>query len=151
MKPFNIIMIAAALGLGGCNSVYLKPGSMEPGVKVHAVAGGYSMKRSVKESLENRGYEITVGKNRRLKDGDGISTDSYELPSDVKYVVKVDERREKFNSFWCVFNGFWWWNFNISIADQKTGEEILTWRGRGCAHSSVRKLNDILDRLEGKK
>ena len=49
---------------------------------------------------------------------------------------------------WCIFNGFWWWNFNVSIADQKTGEELLTWRGRGCANSSVRLLNKILDDME---
>ena len=49
-----------------------------------------------------------------------------------------------------MFNGFWWWNFNLSITNKNTGTEILSWRGRGCANSSLRKLNDILDELEMK-
>ena len=36
----------------------------------------------------------------------------------------------------------------MSIADNATGEELLHWTGRGCANSTVRKLNKILDELE---
>ena len=50
-----------------------------------------------------------------------------------------------------MFNGFWWWNFNVSIIDRTNNNEILSWRGRGCQNSSLRKLNDILDELEIKK
>ena len=125
---------------------------MEPKTKIYADRGGYAMERSIKEALENRGYNVNVGKLRALhkRGGDdiGFSITSSELPFDIRYIVRVDERREKFNPFWCPFNGFWWWNFNVSIADQKTGSEILSWRGRGCANSSVRKLNSILDELE---
>ena len=49
---------------------------------------------------------------------------------------------------WCIFNGFWWWHFNVSIADNKTGEELLNWSGRGCRNSSIRKLNRYLEKLE---
>jgi len=125
---------------------------MEPGTKVYSERGGYSMERSIKEALEKRGYDVNVGKmrssyNRNTDDGT-LNVKSSEVPSDIRYVIEVEERKEKFNPFWCPFNGFWWWNFNVSIADQKTGTEIMTWRGRGCANSSIRKLNDILDELE---
>ena len=110
------------------------------------------MERSIKEALEQRGYDVTVGKMRssynRNSDDGTLNVKSSEVPADVRYVIEVEERKEKFNPFWCPLNGFWWWNFNVSIADQKTGEEIMTWRGRGCANSSIRKLNDILDELE---
>ena len=119
---------------------------------MYATYGGYSMERSIKQALEKRGYDVYVGKLRTLHkknvDDIGFSLHSSELPADIRYVVHTEERREKFNPFWCPLNGFWWWNFNVSIADQKTGIEIMTWRGRGCANSSIRKLNAILDELE---
>ena len=110
------------------------------------------MKRGIKEALEQRGYKVVVGKltTNTSFDGDGFDGDieRNNIPSNARYVIKTSERTEKFNPFWCVFNGFWWWNFNVSIADQKTGTEIMSWRGRGCANSSLHKLNTILDELE---
>ena len=149
MKRFLILPI---LLLAACNSVYVKPNTMEPGSKVYSERGGFSMERSIKETLEKRGYDVNVGKmrssyNRNTDDGT-LNVKSSEVPADVKYVIEVEERRELFIPFWCPFNGFWWWNFNVSIADQQTGEEIMTWRGRGCANSSIRKLNAIMDELE---
>ncbi len=146
-KSFTVIIMATTLALGGCNSVYVKPNTMEPGGKVHSIAGGYSMKRSIKERLEKRGYTITVGKNRKLSAGSEIDWERYDLPDDVQYVASVTERREWINPL-CVLNGLWWWNFNVSIADQKTGEELMTWRGRGCADSSMRLLRRTLNQLE---
>ena len=149
MKRFLVLPI---LLLAACNSVYVKPHTMEPGTKVYSERGGYSMERSIKEALEQRGYVVNVGKMRssysRNADDGTLNVKSSEVPADVRYVIEVEERKEKFNPFWCPFNGFWWWNFNVSIADQQTGAEIMTWRGRGCANSSIRKLNDILDELE---
>ena len=151
MKKFLLLPI---LLLAACNSVYVKPNTMEPNAKVYADRGGFAMERSIKEALEKRGYVVNVGKMRssyshNVEEGT-LNVKSSEVPADVKYIVNVNERREKFNPIWCPFNGFWWWNFNVSIADQKTGEELMTWRGRGCAHSSLRKLNAILDELEKK-
>ena len=121
---------------------------------IYATRGGYGMRRSIKESLEKRGYNVVVGELKNstsTNDGDIFGdVETNEIPRNVRYVVKIAERTEKFNPIWCPFNGFWWWNFNVSIADQKTGEELMTWRGRGCADSSLRKLNAILDALEKK-
>ena len=149
MKRFLILSL---LFLTACNSVYIKPNTMEPGQTVYSQRGGYTMRRSIKEALETRGYHVVVGKMKSVSvfAGEEIESDieRNEIPRDARYIVKVSERREKFNPFWCPLNGFWWWNFNVSITDQKTGDEIMTWRGRGCANSSIRKLNDILDKLE---
>ena len=110
------------------------------------------MQRSVKERLEKKGYNVQVGKaidsKNFVTDNANIEIDTSTIPNDVRYIIKVSERKEWFNIFWCPFNGFWWWNFNVSIADQKTGEEIMTWRGRGCQNSSLRMFDDIIDKME---
>ena len=154
MRIYTIIPI---LLLGACNSMYVKPNTMEQGQVVYTQRGGYSMKRSIKEHMEDRGYIVRVGKAKAGRslgaDGgefDSIDYDINEVPANTRYVVKVVERREIFMPYWCTFNGFWWWNFNVSIADQKNGEEIMTWRGRGCATSSLQKLDRALDELEKK-
>ena len=148
----KIFLLLPILLLAACNSVYVKPNSMDKSAVIYTQRGGYTMKRSIKEALEQRGYNVVVGKMKSgtYMDGEEMETDieQNEIPTGVRYIVKTSERREQFFPFWCPFNGFWWWNFNVSIADQKTGEEIMTWRGRGCAHSSIEKLNKILDELE---
>ena len=123
---------------------------MEPGSIVHAKPLGYGIKRSIKEILENRGYDVRVGKLRKAYADDVSERETLDLPGTTKYVVRVAENREVFMP-WCIFNGFWWWRFSLSIADQKDGKEILSWRGRGCQNSSIQKLNEILDELEVKK
>ena len=148
----NILLLLSALFIiTGCNSMYVKPGTLDKNQTVFADSGGYSMKRSIKQEMEKRGYKVVVGKTNNSIDS--FSDDSYvNINSadtmNARYVVKVAERRELFFPIWCMFNGFWWWNFNISIADQKTGDEILSWRGRGCANSSMEKLDNVLTKLE---
>lgn len=149
----NVLPLFCALGLlSACNSVYMKPNTLDTSKVFYADRGGYSMRRSVKEAMESRGYNVIVGKAKTTKewtDAEGDSElDTTNIPSNTKYIIKAKERREVFRPFWCALNGFWWWNFNVSIADQETGEELLTWRGRGCANSSIRLLNRILDDME---
>ena len=160
MKYVFSVMIL--FSLVACNSVYVKPNSIDATQTFYADRGGYSMKRSVKEALGQRGYNVVVGTaaaNRNaFTDSENIEIDTAVIPKidtavipkNVRYIVKVSERREKFNPFWCPFNGFWWWNFNMSIADQETGVELMTWRGRACQNSALRMFNDILDEMEGK-
>lgn len=148
-RPLLILLL---LTLTACNSMYIKPNSIDPTETFYTVAGGFSMKRSIKEQMEDRGYKVFIGKQTASKivgtsDGDIVDLNEYKMEN-VRYVVNVNERREKFIPWWCMFNGFWWWNFNVSIGDQQTGEELFTWRGRGCANSSLRKLDDALDQLE---
>ena len=149
-KSFYTFVVLA--GLCGCNSVYVKPNTLDTSEVFYADRGGYSMRRSIKESMESRGYKIVVGKatsNENMNDGaSSIDVDKTMIPNNARYIVKVSERSETFRPVWCALNGFWWWNFNVSIADQETGEELLTWRGRGCTNSSIRLLNRILDDME---
>lgn len=151
MRNF-LFLVFGLVALGGCNSVYVKPNTLDVNQVFYADRGGYSMRRSVKETMESRGYKVVVGKatsNENMNDGaSSIDVDKNIVPNNAHYIVKVSERREVFRPFWCALNGFWWWNFNISIADQETGDELLTWRGRGCANSSVRLLNRLLDDME---
>lgn len=151
MRNF-LFLVCGLVALGGCNSVYVKPNTLDVNQVFYADRGGYSMRRSVKETMESRGYKVVVGKAKTTKewtDADGDSEiDTTSIPNNTKYIIKAKERREVFRPVWCIFNGFWWWNFNVSIADQETGDELLTWRGRGCANSSVRLLNRILDDME---
>lgn len=140
--------------MSACNSVYVKPNSIDTTQTFYASRGGYGMQRSVKEQLEKRGIKVLVGNVTAsrdfITDEASIEIESSSVPKEARYIIKVSERREKFNPFWCPFNGFWWWNFNISIADQMTGEELMTWRGRGCQNSSLRMFDDILDAMEVK-
>lgn len=149
MKIIKAIAILSLLSLGACNKVTLKPGIMEPGTKVSVQPGGATMKRAIKDVLEQRGYSVEVGKLAGGKKADDlIKADKYYVSPDIRYVVRVQESGEKMRALWCSLNGFWWWKFTVSITDQQTKKEILAWRGRGCANSSLRKLNRILDDLE---
>ena len=143
---FMILLLTA------CNSVYVKPDTINPSQTFYADRGGYGMRKSVKQKMEDRGYTVVVGKaknnNDFAHDDEKIEIDTYTIPENVRYIVKVTERKEFFNPFWCPFNGFWWWNFNMSIADQQTGEELMTWRGRACQNSALHMLDDILDKME---
>jgi len=134
--------------LSACNSIYMKPGTLDKSQLVYATRGGYSMQRSIKQIMEERGYNVHVGALKSESEFDDGNLQTFAIPLKAKYVVYVKERTEILRPIWCIFNGFWWWNFSASITDRKTGTEILSWRGRGCANSSLRKLNDVLDELE---
>ena len=153
MKKFLIVF--SLLSLTACNSVYIKPGTLDTTKKIYVTRGGFTMKRSIKENMEKRGYNVIVGRANTITDVVDVDTFYDSKPTEkyikASYVVNVQEEKESFMPWWCVFNGFWWWRFSVSIADQKTGEEILSWRGRGCQNSSLRKLDRFLDELEMKK
>ncbi|MCL2737791.1 MAG: hypothetical protein FWE17_02935, partial [Alphaproteobacteria bacterium] len=129
--------------LSACNHMHVKPGTMTPDSTVFAVRGGYSMRMHAKERLEMRGYAVKVGRLRDFTDGDDMERHTDVIPNNAKYTVIIRERPERFRPLYCFFNGFWWWNFNVSIAEQATGEELLVWAGRGCANSSLRRLDRV--------
>ena len=150
-----IVILSVILPLAACNSVYVKPNSLDTSQKIYVPVGGYSMKRSIKVAMQNRGYNIRTGAliktHDTADDSNDFDLETYQIPSGTKYSVRVRERSEIFRPIWCMFNGFWWWNFNVSIVEQKTGTEILSWRGRGCQNSSLRKLDELLETMEIKK
>ena len=142
------ILILLSVSLTACNSVYIKPHTLNKNDAIYATRGGYSMKRSIKQAMEEREYNIHVGTLQQIKDSDPDDTEVFTIPEKVRYAVRVTERKETLRPIWCMFNGFWWWDFNISIVERESNEELLSWRGRGCANSSLRRLNKYLDELE---
>lgn len=145
------VLFLACLSLVGCNSIYLKPNSLDKNGVIYTPRGGYSMQRSLKQVMDERGYKTHVGQLTSVRERISSDLEIYSQPKNIKYSVIIDEKPEILRPLWCVFNGFWWWRFSIAISDRKTGQEILSWRGRGCQNSSLRKLNEILDELEIKK
>ncbi len=141
-----LLLFLFVFGLTGCNSIYLKPGTLDKSQMVYAPRAGFSMARSIKQTMEERGYDVSTGKLIRVSEISGKET--YQIPKDAKYAINVNERNELLRPIWCIFNGFWWWNFNVSIINRANNDEILSWRGRGCQNSSLRKLNAVLDKLE---
>jgi len=145
------LFIALCLPLAACNSIYLKPGTLDTSKLIYTPRGGETMQRSLKEIFDERGYKTHVGKLTAVHEGTSSDFETYSQPKDIRYSVIIDEKSSVLRPIWCMFNGFWWWRFSLAISDRKTGEEILSWRGRGCQNSSIKKLNDILDELEKKE
>ena len=87
------LFIAISVSLTACNSIYLKPGTLDTSQLIYAKRGGYSMQRSIKQTMEERGYKIHVGtlKNESTFDEGDIQT--FAVPSKAKYVIYVKERR----------------------------------------------------------
>jgi hypothetical protein len=111
------------------------------------------MKFAIKKELEDRGYKIVVGKAISTKKSSGTETfEDIELDSidlmNSRYIIRAKESSETFSPVVCLFGGLYWWRFNVSIADQKTGEELLAWTGRGCANGALRRLNRLMSELE---
>ena len=145
------IFVLLCLSLAACNHVHMKPGTLDKDYDIYTTRGGYNMRQATKEHLEQRGYKIKIGKiksTNNIVETDTMDYERFSVPQNAKYLMTISERSEKFRPIWCALNGFWWWNFNISIVNQQSGDEILSWRGRGCANSSLRKLDKILDKLE---
>ena len=146
-----IVFVLLGLCLTGCNSIYLKPDTLDKNAMIYTPRGGYSMQRSIKQVMDERGYKTHVGKLKSVIERDSSDAEIYSQSNNIRYSIIIKERPEMLRPVWCIFNGFWWWNFNLAISDRKTGTEILSWRGRGCQNSSLRKLNEVLDELEIKK
>lgn len=134
--------------LCGCNSVYLKPHTLDTDATIYTPRGGETMQRSLKEVFDKRGYKTHVGRLSNVIERNPSDIERYSEAKNIQYSVIIDEKSAILRPIWCAFNGFWWWRFSLAISDRKTGTEILSWRGRGCANSSIRKLENILDELE---
>ena len=147
MKKFAAAF-AILVSLSACNYVNLKPNSLDKSEKIYAMdRGGYTIRFAAKQELENRGYKVVVGKVTNNFNGENFDLVSADTMG-ARYVMKIQEQPQRFSPVICLFGGFWWWRFNVSIADQKTGEELLAWTGRGCANGNLRRLNRIMDKLE---
>ena len=145
------LFVVLGLSLAGCNSIYLKPGTLDTTKLIYTPRGGETMQRSLKQEFDKRGYKIHVGQLKSVKERTYSDSEGYSQPKNIRYSVIIKENGSILRPIWCMFNGFWWWNFSLAISDRQTGTEILSWRGRGCQNSSLRKLNNVLDKLEMKE
>lgn len=62
MKSFPILFLSL-FTLCACNHVYLKPGTMVPNTEVYTTRGGYTLRPAAKQTMEERGYTIKIGKD----------------------------------------------------------------------------------------
>ena len=149
-----LLSIVLLLSVSACNSIYVKPNSLDKNEIVYADAGGDLMRLKTKEIMEDMGYKLTIGHHKATisttyitAEGDESVLAATDL-SKARYIVFMKEKNPKFRPVWCSLNGFWWSKFNLSISDNETGQELLHWTGRGCVNSSVRKLKKILNQME---
>jgi len=153
MKKFLIIL---PLILTACNFIHVKPNSMEPNSHIFAEEGGWHMRMLIKPELEKRGHTITVGTAAQRVDMEGNDLVGARIVSadGTKYRTTVRESSTGTSAFLmtpiCIItlNGFHFWQFNISIADQKTGEELLAWSGMGCSNWQMRRFRRLMNQLE---
>ncbi|MBQ0013490.1 MAG: hypothetical protein KBS86_02910 [Proteobacteria bacterium] len=143
----KLFVCIVPLCMCACNSVYVKKNSLAPSELFYVDRGGDQLQHEIKNALEERGYHITIGRKKSTTRTTYISADT-NSESKARYIITINEKEPTLKPIWCVFNGFWWWRFNLSIADNETGQEILAWRGRMCANSAIRKLNRLLDDME---
>jgi len=107
------------------------------------------MRHHAKDVLIKRGHTVKVGvAHSDHSGGVGMEAVASDIPEAARYVMVVYERSRWFRPVFCVFNGFWWWRFHMSIAEQETGREIMSWSGYGCANGRLRQFNRTLELLE---
>lgn len=156
----NAWLILFGLTLGACNTIDMKPHSLDSTKKVYVDTNGETMRYYLKDEMEKRGYQVTVGHKHTVQNTTANFSGDKEghiLTSDIgnaRYVATVNEYDvgQYMNILGrfpvCVFNGWKWVDFNVSIADNETGEEILYWSGMGCKETVKSNLIDVLDKLQ---
>lgn len=151
MRVFPILFVS--LVFAGCTHLTMTPNTLDTDAIIYVDRGGHQMLPIVKDVLTKRGYNVTVGEKRRTAGTTYIESSAPEsvMRDRARYVVSVKERRELFAPIPCLFHGLWWWKYDVSISDNKTGTEILNWSSRNCAGLAEWRFNNYLDKLEIQK
>ena len=68
----------------GCNSIYLKPGTLDTKSTIYTPRGGYSMQRSIKQVMDERGYKTHVGRLKIEKQSEDFAVQTFEIPNNVR-------------------------------------------------------------------
>jgi len=153
------ISLLALLSLAACNNMAIRPHSLDKTEKVYVDTNGERIRMALKNELETRGYNVTVGTKTQVENINYVSKEPNAAISTTKingarYVATVHEY--PVNQYMivlgrfpvCTFNGWTWWDFSVSIADNQTGKEILNWSGMGCKGTVLNQLKDVIDELE---
>lgn len=152
------ISLVALASLAACSSVAIRPHSLDKTQKIYVDTNGERMRMAFKNELENRGYNVTVGTKTQVENINYVYSEPSAIVSTTKlngarYVATIQENPVSpymivLGRPICMFNGWKWWDFSVSIADNQTGKEILNWSGMGCKGTTISKLEDLLDELE---
>lgn len=140
--------------MAGCTYVRVKPNTLDRSEVIYVERGGHQMLMATKDILESRGYNVTVGEKRATvgptfiesKNPDSIMARASD--NHARYVVDVNERRDFWLAFPCLFHGMWWWSYDLSVSDNKTGDEILNMTTRGCAAWTEGRFKKYLNQIE---
>ena len=155
MRTFLILFVAILVA--GCSHLSMVPNTLDSDAVIYVDRGGHQMLPIVKDVLTKRGYKVTVGTKHssiRTINNESGDTDSVISESTIgraRYVVTVRERNQLFLPFPCTIHGMWWIKYDVSIADNQTGTEILNWSSRNCAGLAEWRFKSHLDKLEIKK
>lgn len=135
--------------LTSCTNLMIKPDSINPRNRtIYTQRGGDGMLYRAKTILADRGWDLKVGKAKGDINSDGLDIESVKIDSNTHYYMKVKRYKLWFVPLYCMFNGGEFWVYNVSIANNQTGEELLIWDDYGCADSSAKRFNELLDILE---
>ena len=111
MKNF-IKLFLPIIALSACNSVHIHPNTLDATQVLYVDAGGRIMTQKFKERMEQRGYKLTVGHKRASIKTTYITSDGAESiisEADIgraRYLVFMQETKNKFRPVWCSLNGF---------------------------------------------
>ena len=61
------VFISIMLFVSGCNSVSVKPDSLDMSQVFYVDRGGHQMQHAIKTAMAERGYNVTVGHKRSIK------------------------------------------------------------------------------------
>lgn len=156
LKIINITVLSL---LCACSSVSMKSHSLDKTQKIYVDTNGEKIRMAFKDELEKRGYDVTVGTRSEISNINFAYKEPNAVVSNTsingaRYIATIheypiNESMVVLGRFpVCMFNGWSWWDFSLSIADNKTGKEILNWSGMGCKGTVINQLQDLLNDLE---
>ncbi|MBQ3785181.1 MAG: hypothetical protein II843_02180, partial [Alphaproteobacteria bacterium] len=90
MRLFTFIILC--LSLTGCNSIYMKPGTLDTDKLIYTPRGGETMQRSLKEVFDKRGYKTHVGQLTSVRERSSSDLEVYSQSKDIRYSIIIDEK-----------------------------------------------------------
>lgn len=104
-------------------------------------SGGFALLGPVKSALRENGWKLVVKKGPKVTEGSlgkKVRLEEYDTFS-TRYTLTLWDRQVDLN-----VKFEWVYNYDLSIIDNKTGEEILNISGMDSASNLVKKLNEAL-------
>lgn len=102
---FVFCALVVAFLLGGCNSVQIKPNTLDVNEIFYIDRGGDQIQHAIKSVMEKRNYNFTVGQKRATIKSTYITSGKNEPNAPIattdkaRYIVQIDESVTKFSRF----------------------------------------------------